>query len=231
MCGRARLSSDVSEIKIAFGIPPERPAPNFAASWNVAPTDPLPVVRFDPKDRQRSLDVMRWGLIPCWAKDIKIGFSTINARAEEIDTKPAFREAFRQRRCLVPLDNFYEWQKTPTGKQPYAIGLKGGGLMATAGLWETWRSPGSPSGERIRSFTIATTTPNELCAKLHNRMPVVLKPEAWAAWLGEEPADLPQLKALLAPYPSIEMICWPVNARVGNVKNNDPSLIEAIALQ
>jgi putative SOS response-associated peptidase YedK len=104
---------------------------------------------------------MRWGLIPYWAKDIKIGFSTINARAEDIDTKPAFRKAFRQRRCLVPLDSFHEWAKTPTGKQPYAIGLTGGGLMAIAGLWETWRSP---EGERIRSFTIATTTPNELCA-------------------------------------------------------------------
>jgi putative SOS response-associated peptidase YedK len=104
MCGRARLSSDVSEIKIAFGIPPERPTPNFAASWNVAPTDPLPVVRYDAKDRQRSLEVMRWGLIPYWAKDDKIGFSTINARAEEVDTKPAFREPFRQRRCLVRPD-------------------------------------------------------------------------------------------------------------------------------
>jgi putative SOS response-associated peptidase YedK len=125
MCGRARLSSDVSEIKIAFGIPPERPAPNFPPSWNVAPTDPLPIVRFDAKEKQRTLEIMRWGLIPYWAKDIKIGFSTINARAEEIDTKPAFREVFAQRRCLVPLDSFYEWKKTPTGKQPYAIALKG----------------------------------------------------------------------------------------------------------
>ena len=226
MCGRARLSSDVSEIKIVFSIPPERPAPNFAASWNVAPTDPLPVVRFDAKDGQRSLDVMRWGLIPCWAKDIKIGFSTINSRAEEIDTKPAFREAFRQRRCLVPLDSFYEWKKTPAGKQPYAIALKSAGLMAMAGLWETWRSP---AGERIRSFTIATTTPNELCAELHNRMPVVLKPEVWPAWLGEETADPAHLKALLVPYPSEEMICWPVSPRVGSVKNNDASLIEPLA--
>jgi putative SOS response-associated peptidase YedK len=226
MCGRARLSSDVSEIKIAFAIPPGRPSPNFAASWNVAPTDPLPVVRFHPKERQRSLDVMRWGLIPYWAKDIKIGFSTFNARAEEIDRKPAFREAFRQRRCLVPLDSFYEWAKTPAGKQPYAIGLKDGGLMAMAGLWETWRSP---EGERIRSFTIATTTPNELCAELHNRMPVVLQPKAWPVWLGEAPAEAPQLKALLAPYPSAEMICWPVSARVGNVKNNDSGLIEQVA--
>lgn len=228
MCGRARLSSDVSEIKLAFSIPPDRPTPNFAPSWNVAPTDLLPVVHFDAKVHQRSLDVMRWGLIPYWAKDIKIGFSTINARAEEIDTKPAFREAFRQRRCLVPFDNFFEWAKTPTGKQPYAIGLKGAGLMAMAGLWETWRSP---AGERVRSFTIVTTTPNALCAELHDRMPVVLKPEAWPAWLGEEPADVAQLKALLSPYPSEDMVSWPVSARVGNVKNNDPGLIEPIALQ
>jgi putative SOS response-associated peptidase YedK len=112
MCGRARLSSDVSEIKIAFGIPPERPTPNFPPSWNVAPTDSLPVVRYDPKAAQRSLDMLRWGLIPYWAKDIKIGFSTINARAEEVDTKPAFCKAFERRRCLVPVDNFYEWRKT-----------------------------------------------------------------------------------------------------------------------
>jgi putative SOS response-associated peptidase YedK len=228
MCGRARLSSDVSEIKIAFGIPPERPAPNFPPSWNVAPTDPLPIVRFDgKKEKQRTLEIMRWGLIPYWAKDIKIGFSTINARAEEVDTKPAFREAFRQRRCLVPLDGFYEWKKTATGKQPYAIGLKGGGLMAMAGLWETWRSK---DGERIRSFTIVTTTPNELCAELHNRMPVVLKPETWPAWLGEQPAAVRDLKAMLAPYPSDDMIAWPVSPRVGYVKNNDPSLIEPIAV-
>ena len=163
MCGRAKLSTDFSEIKIAFRVPPERPTPNFAPSWNIAPTDPMPVVRYDTKAGERSLDVMRWGLIPYWAKDIKIGYSTFNARAEEIETKPAFREAFQRRRCLVPLDSFYEWKKTETGKQPYAIGLKGGGLMAMAGLWDTWRSP---QGERIRSFTIATTTPNQLCAKI-----------------------------------------------------------------
>src|SRR5580704_13125106 len=127
MCGRARLSSDVSEIKIAFGIPPERPTPNIAPSWNVAPTDPLPVVRY-------------------YAKDSKVGFANINAKAEGIETKPAFREAFRQRRCLLPVDNFYEWAKTPSGKQPYAIAPKGDGLMALAGLWETWRSP---AGERV----------------------------------------------------------------------------------
>jgi putative SOS response-associated peptidase YedK len=156
------------------------------------------------------------------------GKKTFNAQAEEIDTKPAFREAFRQRRCLVPLDNFYEWKKMPDGKQPYAIGLASGRLMAMAGLWETWRLP---EGERIRSFTIATTKPNALCAEIHNRMPVVLQPEAWPIWLGEEPADPKDLKALLAPYAGDDMICWPVSARVGNVKNNDPGLIEPMTLQ
>ena len=120
MCGRARLSSDVSEIKLVFSIPPDRPIPNFPPSWNVAPTDTLPVVRYDVKAGQCSLDMLRWGLIPYWAKDIKVGFANINAKAEGIENKPAFREAFRQRRCLVQVANFYEWKKVDGGKQPYA---------------------------------------------------------------------------------------------------------------
>ena len=111
MCGRVRLSSDVSELKIRFSIPPDRPLPNFAPTYNGAPTDNLPVVRLDT-DGHRSLDLFRWGLVPYWAKDIKIGFSTINAMAETVDKKPVFREAFQRRRCLVPVDNFYEWEKT-----------------------------------------------------------------------------------------------------------------------
>ncbi|MGC2077307.1 MAG: SOS response-associated peptidase, partial [Xanthobacteraceae bacterium] len=118
MCGRARLSSDVSEIKLVFSIPPERPTPNFPPSWNLAPSDTLPVVRYDAKAEQRSLDMLRWGLIPYWAKDIKVGFANINAKAEGIETRPAFRDAFQRRRCLVPADNFYEWKKTATGKLP-----------------------------------------------------------------------------------------------------------------
>jgi putative SOS response-associated peptidase YedK len=114
----------------------------------------------------------------------------------------------------VPVDNFYEWKKTATGKQPYTIALADRGVMALAALWETWRSP---AGERTRSFAIITTAPNELSAELHNRMPVVLKPEGWQAWLGEEPVYAPQLKALLAPYRSEEMVAWPVSPRVGNV--------------
>jgi len=226
MCGRVRLSSDVSEIKLVFSIPPERPTPNFPPSWNVAPTDTLPVVRYDRKAEQRSLDLLHWGLIPYWAKDIKVGFANINAKAEGIESIPAFRQAFQRRRCLVPVNSFYEWKKTGTGKQPYAIGLANSNLMALAGLWENWRSP---VGEWIRSFAIITTEPNELCAELPNRMPAVLKPASWPVWLGEESAAPSDLKALLAPFPSVEMTCWPVSARVGNVRNNDPSLIEPIA--
>ena len=227
MCGRVHLLSDVEKLIEVFSIPPSHPAPNIAASWNVAPPDPLPVVRYNDRAGERSLDVLRWGLVPFWAKDIKVGFANINAKAEGIDTRPAFREAFQRRRCLVPVDNFFEWKKTGIGKQPYAIALADRRIMALAGLWENWRSP---AGEWVRSFAIVTTRPNELCAELHNRMPVVLKPEVWPAWLGEEPATPLDLKAMLAPYPSAEMIRWPVSPRVGNVKNNDPSVIEPIAL-
>jgi len=226
MCGRVRLSDDFSEIKIAFKIPPEYPTPNsYAPSWNVAPTDNLPIVRYNPKEGSRTLDMMRWGLVPYWAKDVKIGFKTINAMAETVDTKSAFREAFKRRRCIVPVDNFYEWKKLDAKtKQPYAIGLEGGRLMALAGLWENWKSP---DGEWLRSFTIVTTTPNELCGELHNRMPVILPSDTWSAWLGEESMEPDQLKSLLVPYAGV-MKCWPVSARIGNVKNNDASLIEPV---
>jgi putative SOS response-associated peptidase YedK len=161
MCGRVRLSSDVSEIKLVFSIPPHRPTPNFPPSWNVAPTDPLPVVRYDAKAGERSLDVLRWGLVPYWAKDLKVGFANINAKAEGIEDRPAFRDAFQRRRCLVPVDKLLcEWKKTATGKQPYAIALADRGLMALAGFWENWRSS---AGEWVRSFAIVTTTPTS-CA-------------------------------------------------------------------
>ena len=185
MCGRVRLSSDVSEIKLVFSIPPKRPAPNFAPSWNAAPTDQLPIVRFDPKAGERSLDLVRWGLVPFWSKDINVGFANINAKAEGIENRPAFREAFERRRCLVPVDNFYEWKKTATAKQPYAVAPANRGLMALAGLWENWRSSAS---EWVRSFAIITTSPNELCAELHNRMPVMLGTETWPEWLGRRPS-------------------------------------------
>jgi putative SOS response-associated peptidase YedK len=226
MCGRARLSSDVSEIKLVFSIPPARPTANIPANWNAAPTEDLPVVRYDARARERSLDVMRWGLVPFWAKDIKVGFANINAKAEGIENRPAFREAFARRRCLVPFDCFYEWKKLGKDRQPYAVGLADRRLMALAGLWETWRSP---AGERVRSFAIVTTAPNGLLAEIHDRMPVILAPNNWPAWLGEEAADLGHLKSLLRPHPADNIIVWPVDKRVGNVNNKDPALIEPAA--
>jgi putative SOS response-associated peptidase YedK len=189
----------------------------------------LPIVRYNAKTGSRTLDLMRWGLVPRWAKDLKIGFSTINAMAETVDSKPVFREAFNQRRCLVPIEAFYEWKKLgPKEKQPYAITLAGGGIMALAGLWENWKSP---EQEWVRSFTVITTTPNELCGQIHNRMPAILAPSAWPAWLGEAAVGADTLKALVTrPYHAEWMTMWPVSNRVGNVKNNDPALIEPVEL-
>jgi putative SOS response-associated peptidase YedK len=227
MCGRVRLSSDVSEIKLVFGIPPHRPTPNVPANWNAAPTEDLPVVRWDARAGERGLDMLRWGLVPYWAKDLKIGFSTINAKAESLETKPAFRDAFRRRRCLVAADAFYEWQKRGDDRQPYAIARIDRTLMAFAGLWENWRSP---EGEWLRSFTIVTTAANEIVGRLHDRMPVILDPPVWPVWLGETAAETAGLKALLRPYPADKMAMWPVSKRVGNVKNKDPELIEPATL-
>ena len=212
---------------MVFSIPPARPSPNFAPTWNLAPTDPLPIVRWNPRTAERSLDVMRWGLIPYWAKDIKIGYSTFNAKCEGLAERPAFKEPFRRRRCLVPFDNFYEWKKLADGeKQPYAIARADRGLMAVAGLWDNWRSP---QGEWVRSFTVVTTAANRTIADLHDRMPVVLDPPDWPAWLGETPAQPGELLALLAPYREDGLVMWPVSRRVGNVKNNDAALVEPLA--
>jgi putative SOS response-associated peptidase YedK len=231
MCGRAKLASDYSEIRIQLKLDIEQEAPNFAPNWNLAPTQKHPIARFDAESGKRRLDVNRWGLLPFWAKDEKLAYSTFNARGEEVDQKPAFREAFKRgRRCLVPLDAFYEWKKLdPAGKvkQPYAIARADGQLLTMAGLWETWKSP---AGEAVRTFTIITCAPNEFMAEIHDRMPVILDPAAWPAWLGETPATADELKALLAPCPSEELRKWPVDRRVGNVKNNDAQCIEPITL-
>jgi len=165
------------------------------------------------------------GLIPWWARDQKLQFSTFNAKAATVSTAPAFRDVWKDgRRCLIVTDGFYEWRKPD--KQPFAIACVDGALTVMAGLWDRWKSP---QGERINSCTVITIQPNELLAPIHNRMPVILAPEDWPKWLGELPADDNELKALLKPYPSTGMHLWPVGKRVGNVRNNDASLAEPIA--
>ncbi|HEY2227781.1 MAG TPA: SOS response-associated peptidase [Xanthobacteraceae bacterium] len=222
MCGRARLSTDYSEIKIKLKFDALSPAPNIPASWNVCPTDPM-LVAVRSEDGKRVPQQMRWGLVPWWAKDIKVGFSSINARAETVDKTPAFRDAWkRSQRCLVVTDGFYEWMKPE--KQPYAVAMADDGMMVMAGLWDEWKSA---QGERIRSCTIITCPPNAVAGALHDRMPVVLAERDWAKWLGEEAATSEELKALLGPCGDEALKVWPVNrTKIGNVRNKGPEVAQ-----
>ena len=199
---------------------------NLAPSFNVAPQSFQPVVRLNGETGERELTIMRWGLVPFWSKDAKASFSTINAKSETVATSPAFREAWKARRCLVPADWFYEWQKLDEKiKQPYAISMKDDGMFAFAGLWEKWKD--KTTGQVLRTYTILTTDPNELMEPIHNRMPVIIPPKDYERWMA--PIDPPHLPVdLLRPYPAEEMRAWKVAKAVGNTRNNDASLVEPI---
>ncbi len=176
--------------------------PWFAPSYNVAPQSVQPVVHLDRDSGDREFALMRWGLVPFWAKDAKFGYSTFNARAEEVVTKPAFRESFKKRRCLVPADAFYEWQRIDKKtKYPFAIGLKSGEPYALAGLWDRWQPKEGPA---LDTFTILTTDPNSLMEPIHNRMPVILDPQDYSRWLDPGDPARPPVD-LLRPYPAEKM--------------------------
>jgi putative SOS response-associated peptidase YedK len=220
MCGRYLLTSPVDALIDLFGVQERL---NLAPNYNAAPTQSLPIVRARDGGG-RELVSARWGLVPFWAKDLTIGARAFNARAETLAEKPMFRDAYRRRRCLVPADGFYEWRKTGGAKQPFLIRVKGGRTFAFAGLWERW----GKDAETVTSFTIVTTEANAFMAELHDRMPVILDPRDWASWL-EPQAD--EGAALLRPCPDGWLERWPVSPRVGNVRNNDPRLIEPLADQ
>ena len=226
MCGRVRLSSDYSEIKIKLKFDLDAPAPNFEADWNKPPAAPM-LVAIRSVDGKRTPKMMRWGLLPHWAKDERIAYSTFNARAEEFTTKPAFRDAWKRgQRCLVVTDGFYEWKKLdPKGKekQPYAIAMADSGQMVMAGLWAKWKDP--KSGNEIQSCTILSTNSNEVMAELHDRMPVILDEAHWPKWLGEVPATDEELLAMLRPSPDEALKVWPVDKKVGNVRNKGAELV------
>jgi len=228
MCGRTRLITDYSEIRIELKFDDEGRVPNLRPRWNIAPSEDLLVAVRDAEGKRRP-QLMRWGLIPGWAKDTKIAFSTFNARADGVDVKPAFRGAWNAgRRCLVVTDGFYEWRKSGNkDHQPFAVGMADGKLMVMAGLYEDWTSP---AGEKIRTVTVITTDANAALADIHPRMPVVLAKADWAKWLGEEKASEAELKALLVPCPAGAIRVWPVSARVGNVKNDDAGLVEPVEI-
>lgn len=201
---------------------------DFGERYNIAPSQRVAVVR--KGDTGRQFAMLRWGLIPFWAKDAKIGYTMINAKAEGIEAKPAFREAFKARRCIIPASGFYEWKKLDEkNKQPYAIvPSRDGDWFAFAGLWERWKD--KANDETVESCTIITTTPNEICAPIHNRMPVILPAETWPRWLGEEKVERNELLALLRPYDAAKMRAYPVGKAVGNVKNQGPELMAPVAI-
>lgn len=202
-------------------------APDLMPRYNIAPTQDAPIIRLAEGGAARRIGLLRWGLLPHWAKSPATAARMINARSETAADKPAFREAFRQRRCLVPADGFFEWKKDERGKQPYLIGNRDETPFAMAGLWEWW--PGSPEHEdAIESFTILTTTPNDLVRPLHDRMPVILAPDDHERWLDPGLEDPEAIRALCRPHPAETMVARPVSRRVNSPANDDPGCIEPV---
>jgi putative SOS response-associated peptidase YedK len=220
MCGRYRRTSSEEEIARQYHIPIP-PQLDLPISYNIAPTQDVLAIRFNPQTRQRTLDALRWGLIPNWAKDPKIAYKTINARAETVDTAPSYRQAFKKRRCLIPVDTFFEWKKVLGGKIPHAIGMKDESVFVFAGLWEGWKPPDSE--EWLHTCTIITGEPNELVREIHTRMPVILTEEHHDAWLSGEAG-----KEILVPFPADRMNAWPISPRVNSPRNNDPGILEPV---
>ncbi|MEZ5180653.1 MAG: SOS response-associated peptidase [Acidimicrobiales bacterium] len=228
MCGRFVSSSTPDEIAQYFDAEPPTEAA-IEPSWNVAPTRDVYVVMEDGGVRR--VAAHHWGLVPFWAKSPAIGSKMINARAEGLAEKGAYKHAFRKRRCIVPADAFYEWRKVPgqKAKQPYAIERRDGEPIAFAGLWEQWRG-GDDKGGALRSTTIITTEPNELMATIHDRMPVILPPSAWDAWLDPANDDLEALGKLLVPAPEGLLLLRPVSTEVNNVRNDGAQLLDEVDL-
>ncbi len=245
MCGRFTLSASAEAIARLFEVD-AAPAESLGPRYNIAPTQPVLAVRAralatstvtvdgdedappgDDEAVARELAILRWGLIPSWAKDIGIGSRMINARSETAADKPAFRAAFKRRRCLVPADGFYEWRKMNGGKQPYHIHMADGGLFGIAGLWEQWESP---EGEVIQSCTLLTTEANARVQPLHDRMPVILPPEDWPLWLDPEVEHAEILQPLLGPFDPEAMDAHPVSTYVNSPRNEGADCIEPVDL-
>jgi len=225
MCGRFTLITSAEVVAEQFQL---IEVPSLSPRYNVAPTQPVAAVRPSPGNGGRELVLLRWGLIPFWAKDSAIGSRMINARSETVAQKPAFRAAFRRRRCLVPADGFYEWQRQERGKQPFYIRLDDEKPFAFAGLWEHWEGPDENT---IDSCTVLTTEPNDLIRLLHNRMPVILAPKDYDLWLDPGVQEAELLQPLLRPYPSENMIAYPISTWVNSPSNEGPQCIEPLAEQ
>jgi putative SOS response-associated peptidase YedK len=196
--------------------------------YNIAPTQPVLIVRKEHGEKVRRFTTMRWGLIPSWAKDISVGTRTLNARSETVTKTPAFRESILKRRCLIPADGFYEWQKMGSVKQPYCFEVGEKELFALAGLWDEWIGP---DGEVIESCTILTTKPNALVADLHDRMPVIVSPDKYDLWLDPDVTDFETIRDILVPYDPNRMRRYPVSRRLNSSKNDDAGSAMQITLE
>ena len=222
MCGRYTLSQLPEAIAQTFGI---QQVLDLQPQYNIAPTQIVAAILHNPESNRRELQQLRWGLIPSWAKDPGISVKMINARAETVAEKPSFRAAFKRRRCLVVADGFYEWQRQENKKQPFYFRLQDEQPFGFAGLWEQWQSP---EGKEVASCTIVTTEANELMQSVHNRMPVILKPEDYDLWLNPQLQAPDTLQQLLQPYLSEAMTAYPVSTVVNSPKNNTPECIVPI---
>jgi putative SOS response-associated peptidase YedK len=220
MCGRFTQRKPVERIKREFRL---EEAPSVEARYNIAPTQDVLAIR--RIDNGNEAVMLKWGLIPSWAKDATIGAKLINARSETIEEKPSFRESFKRRRCIIPTDGFYEWQRRGDRKQPYYFRFKDDRLFGFAGLWEKWRTP---DGESLETCSILTTEANEVLRQAHERMPVILHPEAYDLWLDEDVRKQELRKELLGPYPASEMIAYPVSAAINSPQHQGEELVQPI---
>jgi len=221
VCGRFTLTTTADIVADVFDA---TPSAEFSPRYNIAPTQTAAIIRCAGADTSRTLDPARWGLIPSWAKDAAIGNRMINARAETVAEKPSYRAAFRRRRCLVPTDGFYEWQKTADGKRPNWIHRVDGAPFAMAGLWESWKGPDGI----VESFTIITVAASAFMKPIHDRMPVILPSSAYDRWLVSTSAEGDQLHELLVPFSARELEAVPVDTYVNSPRNDDPHCIEPV---
>src|SRR5436305_1340960 len=229
MCGRYTSTTSPALLAEQFLVDDVALDDDLEPRWNVAATLSVLAVAESRSRGTRRLGTFRWGLVPSWAPDLSVGSRMINARAETVATKPAYAESLRRRRCIIPADAFYEWKVTESGRrQPYAIAAVDGRPMAFAGLWAAWRDPKVADSPWVRTCVIITTTANERLAPLHERMPVVLAPDAWDEWLDVGNEDTDQLRRLLLPAPADALHFWPVSTLVNKATNEGPELIEAV---
>jgi len=225
MCGRYRLSRRKQIVEEYFDTVSDEP--DWTPRYNIAPTQPIPVIRQNPKEPVRQLSVMKWGLIPSWSKDSSGAAQMINARSETARVKPAFRDALKSRRCLIPADGFYEWKREGKTKQPFCFEVNQGQLFAFAGLWDRWKSPDS---NWIKTCSILTTTPNAVTAAIHDRMPVILDPDSYDLWLDPGMTKVEAVSDMLRPFDARQMRSYPVSTRINHVANDDEECSRPVEL-